>query len=63
MHKYIDQIIGVNCDSNWEYCVVSNLGEEILTFVCQHLIKQLMTHNEYYTRLNEKKTTLKFMML
>lgn len=67
MHKYIDQIVGVKCESNYNYHIVStfhNNGEENHTLVCQHLIRELKVHKKSYTMLYEKNNiSKKFMHL
>lgn len=58
MHKYIERIVNVKSDSNYDYRIVSTLlgkGEDIHTLVRHQLIHELMTHKESYTRLYGKK--------
>lgn len=58
MHNYIDPIVNVKGDGNYDYHIVSILSgnkEENHTHVHKHLIKELKVHKESYKMLYGKK--------
>lgn len=54
MQNYIERIINVESDDNFGFRTVSSLlgkEDEDHQFVCRHLIQEMMTHMESYTKL------------
>lgn len=56
MHKYIDKIVHVFGDGNYEFHVVleiTSMWKVNHTLVCQHLINKLTSHKKDYMKLYE----------
>lgn len=54
MHKYIERIINVEGEGNCGFQAISHLlfkGEDDYQFVHRHLIQEMKTHRESYTKL------------